>query len=928
MTDIEKHILEAAAEHPQFDKKICLAELENMKECDFDLIKQLWELRNLVKNGERVVGNENKLNSSLAYFLGITERRPESNFEICLRRTYGRAGFPDIDMDFDYVRRQEIVDYLIEKYGREYVGNIGNVQTLKTKAALRRAIKTLDPTNTVRYDQKGKEIKQKVNANYELEKEILKTLPGLMKRPDGSFISSVDEAYEEYPNFKKHMDAYPDIRRVASAIEGTISGFGVHAAGVLVSPVPLSLIAPMHVTTIHAGVGDEGPQKVVATQFPMNDVEKMGLIKFDILGLSTKTAIDWACKSIKEERDIDIDWNNISINDPETLALLNSGKTDGCFQLENPGMKECLKMIGIDTFDDLVVAIAMYRPGPKDYIPEYSSRKRGTTQVVYPHPVIERYTKKTYGVIVYQEQAMYIFVKLAGLTNSEGYIFIKGSAKKDPQLFQSMKQRFIDGASRKSNEDIANAVWKQMEPFQGYAFNKSLPWNEKIITTKQEYSIQELYNIKQREEELPQVFSLTGDPVDIVDVYDHGVLPVYEITLDDGSTVSSTLNHKFMTQRGVLSLHQILNENLEIVQNVGVINEEQVDVQRVSRTIADSAQIAESSTGVRKISVGEIQSQDLSMSRVQQRDPRIQKISCSQKGLSRLEEIEEPTLQQAKQNKWSEGLGADFTRSSAPSRVESEDQPIGSTGYRYSGRKETPLRYVAIKQEKIQISTVSRIVNGSSVLPRQGCGQNNWQSLRIQEIKFLGYEQCYDLEIDSEDHLYCLANGVINSNSHSVSYAEESFKTAYLKAHYPAEFIAARLSVETVRRNFDDVDKYERDAKKNFNFTIERPSLNTSKLHWSIVSSEERILRKPLLIKGVGIKAAEEIVKHQPYRGKDTLVVFTKKVGSAVNTKVIEAMKDAGFWEDIEKKKLLKDFEQLRKDKKRGIGQPNKDMFP
>lgn len=635
MTDIEKRILEAAAEHPQFDKGKCLSEFEKMKEHGFDLIEQLWELRNLVKNGDRSIGNKNKFNSFLAYCLGITNCGPESDFEIRARRTYGRAGFPDIDMDFDYVRRQEIIDYIIEKYGREYVGNIGTVQTLKIKAAVRRAIKTLDPTNSVRYDKQGKEIKSKVNANFMLENEILKTLPKLMKRPDGSFINSVDEAYDEYPKFKKHMDAYPNIRRIASAIEGTISGFGLHAAGIVISPIPLCRIAPLHVTTTHAG-GDDGPQKVIATQFPMNDVEKMGLIKFDFLGLATITAVDWACKFIKEERSVEIDWNTISLDDPETLALLNSGKTDGCFQLEKPGMKESLKMIGIDSFDDLVVTLAMYRPGPKDYIPEFAARKRGNIQVVYSHSVIERYTKETHGIIVYQEQAMQIFVGLANLTNSEGYMFIKGSAKKNPQLFQSMKQRFIDGASRKANEEIANAVWKQMEPFQGYAFNKS----------------------------------------------------------------------------------------------------------------------------------------------------------------------------------------------------------------------------------------------------------------------------------------------------HSVSYAIESFKTAYLKAHYPAEFIAARLSVETIRRNFDDVDKYERDAIKNFNFTIEPPSLDTSKLHWSIVSAEDRILRKPLLIKGVGVKAAEEIIKHQPYRGKNLLMSFAKKVGSAVSTKVMEAMKDAGFWEGVSKKRLLNDFEQIRKDKKRGIGEPDFDMFP
>jgi len=636
MTEIEKKILQDAATHPDFDKSKCTEELSQMNEMDIDLIGQLWDLRNLVYDRKRVIGTKNECNSYLAYCLGITTCKPSQDFKLEKRRTYGRAGFPDIDMDFDYVRRQEIIDYIIEKYGRDHVSNIGTVQTLKTKAAVRRTIKTLDPTNSVRYDKDGKEIKSKVNANFILENEILKTLPGLMKRADGSFINSVDDAYDEYSDFQKHMDAYPEVRRIAAAIEGTISGYGSHAAGILLSPVPLSQIAPLHVTTIHAG-GDEGPQKVIATQFPMEDVELMGLIKFDFLGLSTKTAIDWACKFVKEEQGIDIDWNSISVNDPDTLELLNSGKTDGCFQLENPGMKECLKMIGIDSFDDLVVAVAMYRPGPKDYIPEFAARKRGSVQVVYPHALLKDITQSTYGIIAYQEQVMQAFMTLADLTASDGYAFMKGCAKKKPEIIQGYKQKFFKGALAQGIEThIVQSIWDDLEKFAGYSFNKS----------------------------------------------------------------------------------------------------------------------------------------------------------------------------------------------------------------------------------------------------------------------------------------------------HSVSYAYESFKTAYLKAHYPAEFIAARLSVETIRRHFDDVDKYERDAVKNFGFTIEPPDLNTSKLHWSIVSSVDKILRKPLLVKGVGIKAAEDIVKHQPYRGKNVLLSFTKKVGSSVTTKVIEAMKDAGFWEGISKKKLLADFEQIKTDKKKGRGEPDFDMFP
>lgn len=631
MTDLEKKVIDFAGKHPEFDMSVALAELESLNKADPDLIANLWTLHvSFQERGE--IRTENRWNSHIAYFLKITTCKPSQDFHITKRRTYGRSGFPDIDMDFDYLRRSEIIDYLVEKYGREYVGNIGNIQTLKTKAAVRRAIKVLDPTNSIHFGDDGKEIKGKINENFALENEILQTLPSLMKRGDGSFVSSVAEACEEYPHFSQYMQKYPEVRRIASALEGTIAGFGCHAAGLLLSPIPLAKIAPTHVTRNIGSIEGGKLERVVATQFPMAEVERLGLMKFDILGLSTKTAINWACQYLAE-RGIDIDWNKIPLDDEKTLKLLHSGRTDGCFQLESPGMKECLKMIGMDSFDDLVVAIAMYRPGPKEYIPEFANRKRNPSIVPSAHPIVERYTKKTYSIIVYQEQAMQIFVHLAGLTNSEGYIFIKGAAKKNPQLFQSMKERFIRGASQKVDKSVALDVWKQMEPFQGYAFNLA----------------------------------------------------------------------------------------------------------------------------------------------------------------------------------------------------------------------------------------------------------------------------------------------------HSVSYAYESYKTAYLKAHHPTEFIAARLSVETRRRNFDDVSKYKKDAQKHFGFTFNSVDINHSKLDWSIEG--EKILRTPLLVKGVGIKAAEDIMKNQPYTGKNLLLSFGRKVGKAVNSKVIEAMKDGGFWKGIAKEKLIGDFEQIKKDKKKMRGRTTMDLY-
>lgn len=635
LTDLEKKVHELCKSHPDFSEERFSVDIQNLH--SREVVQDLFVIHQRGIRGKK----GNSINSWIAFYLGITNKKPEQTFVLEKRRTYGRAGFPDIDMDFDWQRRYEIIEYLIEKYGRDRVGNIGTIQTLKTKAAVRHVIKVLDPTNTVHYSGEGKRDKTgERDENFALENTILKTIVR-SKDDDGNLADNIKKFMEINPDFQRYMGKYPAIYKFASSVEGTISAYGCHAAGVVLSPIPLEQICPLHITQdiISTDPSDESGEKTIATQFTMSDVESLGLIKFDILGLSTKTAITWAVNSIKDNHDKEIDLAHLPLTDSSTLELLKSGETNGCFQLENNGMQKTLREIGIDSFNDLVIAVAMYRPGPLQYISQYARSKRNPKSVSYIHPIVKKHTEKTFGIIGYQEQAMNIFVELAGLTPSEGYIFIKGAAKKKPELFQSMKDRFIEGATRIANRKVAEAVWKQMEPFQGYAFNKS----------------------------------------------------------------------------------------------------------------------------------------------------------------------------------------------------------------------------------------------------------------------------------------------------HAVSYAYESWKTAYLKAHYPTEFFEARLSVENIRRNFDDVTKYEGDAVRNWDFTIDPPDINKSGLRYTILGPKH--LRRPLLVKGVGVKAVQEIVKHQPFNKSDLLYNFYKAMDKCeknpVTSKVLESMWDAGLWRDEfkTKEKLILAFEKVKKDCKRSKTQYEDDAF-
>lgn len=219
---LETKVLDIASKHPEFDEKNAKREILILRDCE--VVQDLYVLYQKLETMKP--GNKNPLNSWLAYYMGVTTQKPNGEFNIEKRRTYGRSGFPDIDMDFDYMRRHEVVEYLIDKYGRDQVGNIGTIQTLKTKAALRRVIKVLDPTNTIRFDKNGKREKSDENTNFLLENEILRTLPTSMRREDGTFIKTVREAYNEYPEFRRYMDKYDDVRFFASRVEGSISSFG------------------------------------------------------------------------------------------------------------------------------------------------------------------------------------------------------------------------------------------------------------------------------------------------------------------------------------------------------------------------------------------------------------------------------------------------------------------------------------------------------------------------------------------------------------------------------------------------------------------------------------------------------------------------------------------------------------------------------
>lgn len=459
----------------------CMDELRVMFSCDGlgkgDMLDDFIDIRKKIGSN---MGGKNDINSLLAYVLKITSAPPVGGFSdfMPVRRIFARAGFPDIDADFDHERRQEVYDYIIEKYGREYVGNIGTYQTLKMRSYVTRASKALDIADAF---HQGKE--EFITRNNELVRRMIDSLPeqrgAVLKVHDEDGeeheIKTVKDASSHCPDFAQWIKKYPEILNHSESIEGLCSSYGVHAAGIVISKVPLSEIAPLRGT----GKGEDDGGVSFATQYAYEDLESLGIIKFDILSVSTLSVISECLKLIHARHGIKIDIENLPLDDPETFSLYRTGELVGVFQCEERGMQKTMVQMVVDSYKDICAGIALYRPGPMASIPKYCARKRGAERIDYMHPSLEpllkRWLDKTYGILVYQEQVMQICNSVANFSIADGYQVIKAVGKKKYDLLKKFRSRFVNGASANNVPfNIAEKFWDEfIMPFAQYGFNAS-----------------------------------------------------------------------------------------------------------------------------------------------------------------------------------------------------------------------------------------------------------------------------------------------------------------------------------------------------------------------------------------------------------------------------------------------------------------------
>jgi DNA polymerase III subunit alpha len=429
----------------------------------------VWDIINFARSHGIPVGpgRGSAAGSLVAYALRITDIDPLA-YQLLFERFLNpeRVTMPDIDMDFCMDRRGEVINYVIDKYGEDHVCQIITFGTLGAKAAIR-------------------DVGRVMEIPYAEVDRVAKLVPPQLN-------ITLDEALAQEPRLREVTDTDPkigELMTVARALEGLARHASTHAAGLVISQEPLTDHVPLY-----KGANDE-----IVTQYPMGDVEKIGLVKFDLLGLKTLTMINHAVGLINArrapgaatgERHQLLDIVRLPLDDPATYTLLASGRTTGIFQLESPGMRNLLLKIKPECFEDLIAILALYRPGPLEsgMVDDFIKRKRDPSQIAYDPPALEPILKETYGVIVYQEQVMAVANRLAGFSLGQADLLRRAMGKKKPEDMDKQKALFLQGAKKNHlSEKKAEKLFDLMAYFAGYGFNKSHSAAYALVTYQTAY---------------------------------------------------------------------------------------------------------------------------------------------------------------------------------------------------------------------------------------------------------------------------------------------------------------------------------------------------------------------------------------------------------------------------------------------------------
>ncbi len=831
-----------------------------------------------------------------------------------------RPSPPDIDMDFEDSRREEVIEYVTRKYGEDKVAQIITFGTMEAKAAIR-------------------DVGRVMGMSYGDVDKISKLIP---------LGSGLDRALETVPELRKMEESDPAVSRLMSTarrLEGVTRNAGTHAAGVIITEQPVMTYAPVQ--------KDTGGGEKLLIQYDMRNAETIGLMKMDFLGLANLSVLGRAVKILKEYRGLDIDPEKLPLTDPKAYELLSSGETTGLFQVESGGMRKYLKDLRPSTILDIAAMIALYRPGPMPFIPLYIERKHDRSKVKYLHPSLEPILKDSFGVLVYQDDILFISIEIAGYDWEKADKLRKAVGKKDLDVLKAEEEKFVKGCQSHGGltKSEAQEIWEWMLPFARYGFNKCAHAQTKVVLPDgRKMTLAAAYRAQP-----PAIMAMWPDgeirPHDVQRIVKTGRKELLKI-VTASRVIKVTPEHRLLTTDGYTRANE-LHPGMELMTAPRNVTENMRRARRetMTRLNRSPAQRQKASERMTRWQAARTPEEKVAhMRRVHARYPELTRnaVAAMHERVKWLW-VNDPAWRRRQ-----------ITASLASVRAAYDTGPgyghcsIASNGMWCASRPERDMCEWLIEQgvafEMHKVLTNGRIcdfyfagiywemdgMDRSSEYFAAKYGDLPYVVVTPEDFKFVveghlalahaqngdpivsiepcGEAQTYDVEMAPDGPLNFIANGIVSHNSHAAAYAQITYQTAYLKANYPAEYMAAFLS--TAMGDGDKVVKgvveVRRMGEHGVPITILPPSLNRSQRDFSIEAvpadaehpEERQGVRFGLAaVKNVGVGAINAIIAaraDQPDERYPSIEALCTAVDSKlINKRVIESLIKAGALDDL-----------------------------
>ena len=875
----------------------------------------VWDFVKYAKDSGIAVGpgRGSAAGSIVAYSLQITDVDP-LRYDLLFERFLNpeRVSMPDIDIDFSVRGRDRMIRYVTDKYGKESVAQIVTFGKMFPRAATRDAARVL-------------------GHDYGAGDRLAKLIPDpIMGRPP-----SFEDCLKIGEPLRTEVDRDPTARQivdVARGLEGIVRNSSIHAAAVVIADRPLTDIVPLQIAD--AGT-DENGEKVfrTVTQFSMKPVEQLGLLKMDFLGLRNLDVIEDALDIVERSAGERPDMATLPLDDLKTYEMLARGDSIGVFQFESEGMREALKKVRPTEFDDLVALVALYRPGAMDQIPTYARGKRDPEAISYPDERLRPILESTKGVILYQEQAMRIAKELAGFSGAKADDLRKAIGKKNREAMAKLKPEFVEGCRASgTSQSVIDLLWATNEKSADYSFNKCASGRTRVILSDgTRIRLSEAYRAQPAE-----LMAMWEDgqirPHTVQSIVKTGRKQVYRVRCESGRQIKVTAEHRLLTTAGYEEVRALKVGESELI-TMPMISEKQRDARR--KTMTALAQSAERAEWDRLSSIRMKAYQDsrpyedkaAHMRRMHETYPQLTRagVAAMRERVRWLWANDADWRQKQMQRSFAnvraaydtgpgyghcsvasngmwcaswperqmcewlidEGVEFEMHKSLANGRM--CDFYFDGVYWEMDGLDRAPeyfaakygdLPYVVVTPEDFRFRVARHLATAHA--------ENGDPVVSIEPE---GLEMTYDVEMAPNGPLNFLANGIVSHNSHAACYALISYRTAWLRANYPAEYMAALIS--SVMDTKDKVPFFVSQAEQ-MRIAILPPDVNESDHNFVVVEGNIRFGLDA--VKGVGYAAVEAIKRAREEDGPFTdLWDFCARVdGRSVNKKAIEALIKCG----------------------------------